>query len=68
MKIFIVYYCEGCWDYRVMFDSGGMFSFYIVFVVGLMIFIVYLYGLGSVYFLMLLVFMLIVMYDVVGVR
>ena len=67
-KIFTAYYREGRWDYRVMFDSGGMPSSHTSLVVGLTTSIVHQHGLGSVYFPLALAFSLIVMYDAAGVR
>jgi acid phosphatase family membrane protein YuiD len=67
-KLFTSSYREGTWDYKVMFDSGGMPSSHTALVVGLTTAIVHQYGLGSVYFPLSLVFTLIVMYDAAGVR
>lgn len=67
-KLFTAAYREGKWDYRVMFDSGGMPSSHTALVVGLTTSITYQYGLGSVYFPLSLAFTLIVMYDAAGVR
>ena len=67
-KIFTAYYREGRWDYRVMFDSGGMPSSHTALVVGLTTSISHQHGLGSVHFPMSLAFTLIVMYDAAGVR
>lgn len=67
-KLFTSWYREGNWDYRVMFDSGGMPSSHTALVVGLTTAIAHKFGLGSVYFPMSLAFSLIVMYDAAGVR
>ena len=67
-KVFTAYYREGHWDYKVMFDSGGMPSSHTSLVVGLTTSIAHQYGLGSVYFPLALAFTLIVMYDAAGVR
>lgn len=67
-KLFTAAYREGKWDYRVMFDSGGMPSSHTALVVGLTTSIAYQYGFGSVYFPLSLAFTLIVMYDAAGVR
>jgi len=67
-KLFTSSYREGTWDYKVMFDSGGMPSSHTALVVGLTTAIAYQYGLGSVYFPLSLAFTLIVMYDAAGVR
>lgn len=67
-KVFTAYYREGQWDYKVMFDSGGMPSSHTSLVVGLTTSIAHLHGLGSVYFPLSLAFTLIVMYDAAGVR
>jgi len=67
-KVFTAYYREGHWDYRVMFDSGGMPSSHTSLVVGLTTSIAHQHGLGSVYFPLALAFSLIVMYDAAGVR
>jgi len=67
-KLFTAWYREGKWDYKVMFDSGGMPSSHTALVVGLTTSIAYQFGLGSVYFPLSLAFTLIVMYDAAGVR
>lgn len=67
-KVFTAYYREGRWDYKVMFDSGGMPSSHTSLVVGLTTSIAHQYGLGSVHFPLALAFTLIVMYDAAGVR
>ena len=68
MKYFTAFYREGKWDWRVMFDSGGMPSSHTSLVVGLTTAIAYQYGLGSTFFPLSLAFSLIVMYDAAGVR
>ncbi len=68
MKYFTAFYREGKWDWRVMFDSGGMPSSHTSLVVGLTTAIGYQYGLGSTMFPLSLAFSLIVMYDAAGVR
>ena len=68
MKYFTAFYREGKWDWRVMFDSGGMPSSHTSLVVGLTTAIAYQYGLGSTLFPLSLAFSLIVMYDAAGVR
>lgn len=68
MKYFTAFYREGRWDWRVMFDSGGMPSSHTSLVVGLTTGIAYQYGLGSTLFPLSLAFSLIVMYDAAGVR
>ena len=68
MKYFTAFYREGRWDWRVMFDSGGMPSSHTSLVVGLTTAIGYQYGLGSTLFPLSLAFSLIVMYDAAGVR
>lgn len=68
MKYFTAFYREGRWDWRVMFDSGGMPSSHTSLVVGLTTGIAYQYGLGSTMFPLSLAFSLIVMYDAAGVR
>jgi len=67
-KVFTAYYRESHWDYKVMFDSGGMPSSHTALVVGLTTSIAHQYGLGSVHFPLALAFTLIVMYDAAGVR
>ena len=67
-KLFTAWYREGKWDYKVMFDSGGMPSSHTALVVGLTTSIAYQFGLGSAYFPISLAFTLIVMYDAAGVR
>ena len=67
-KLFTAWYREGKWDYKVMFDSGGMPSSHTALVVGLTTSIAYQFGLGSPFFPMSLAFTLIVMYDAAGVR
>ena len=67
-KLFTAWYREGTWDYKVMFDSGGMPSSHTALVVGLTTSIALQFGLGSVYFPLSLAFSLIVMYDAAGVR
>ena len=67
-KLFTSSYRDGKWDYKVMFDSGGMPSSHTALVVGLTTSIAHQYGLGSVYFPLSLAFTLIVMYDAAGVR
>lgn len=67
-KVFTAYYREGRWDYRVMFDSGGMPSSHTSLVVGLTTSLAHQHGLGSAYFPLALAFSLIVMYDAAGVR
>ena len=68
VKYFTAFYREGKWDWRVMFDSGGMPSSHTALVVGLTTAIAYQYGLGSTLFPLSLAFSLIVMYDAAGVR
>lgn len=68
MKYVTTFYREGKWDWRVMFDSGGMPSSHTSLVVGLTTAIAYQYGLGSTLFPLSLAFSLIVMYDAAGVR
>jgi len=68
MKYFTAFYRSGKWDYKVMFDSGGMPSSHTSLVVGLTTAIGYHYGLGSTLFPLSLAFSLIVMYDAAGVR
>lgn len=68
MKYVTAFYREGTWDWRVMFDSGGMPSSHTSLVVGLTTAIAYQYGLGSTLFPLSLAFSLIVMYDAAGVR
>jgi hypothetical protein len=68
MKYITTFYREGRWDWRVMFDSGGMPSSHTALVVGLTTGIAYTYGLGSTLFPLSLAFSLIVMYDAAGVR
>ena len=68
MKYVTTFYREGKWDWRVMFDSGGMPSSHTSLVVGLTTAIAYHYGLGSTLFPLSLAFSLIVMYDAAGVR
>ena len=68
MKYFTAFYREGKWDWRVMFDSGGMPSSHTSLVVGLTTAIGYQYGLSSTMFPLSLAFSLIVMYDAAGVR
>ena len=68
MKYFTAFYREGRWDWRVMFDSGGMPSSHTSLVVGLTTAIAYAYGLSSSLFPLSLAFSLIVMYDAAGVR
>ena len=68
MKYFTAFYRENAWDWRVMFDSGGMPSSHTALVVGLTTAIAYQYGLGSALFPLSLAFSLIVMYDAAGVR
>lgn len=68
MKYFTTFYREGKWDWRVMFDSGGMPSSHSSLVVGLTTAVAYGYGLGSALFPVSLAFSLIVMYDAAGVR
>lgn len=68
MKYVTTFYREGKWDWRVMFDSGGMPSSHSSLVVGLTTAIAYGYGLSSPLFPLALAFSLIVMYDAAGVR
>lgn len=68
MKYVTTFYREGKWDWRVMFDSGGMPSSHSSLVVGLTTAIAYGYGLSSTLFPLSLAFSLIVMYDAAGVR
>jgi len=68
VKYFTAFYRNGIWDYRVMFDSGGMPSSHTSLVMGLTTAIGYHYGLGSTLFPLSLAFSLIVMYDAAGVR
>lgn len=68
MKYVTTFYREGKWDWRVMFDSGGMPSSHTSLVVGLTTATAYQYGLGSTMFPLSLAFSLIVMYDAAGVR
>jgi len=68
MKYVTTFYREGRWDWRVMFDSGGMPSSHTSLVVGLTTAIAYGYGLSSVLFPSSLAFSLVVMYDAAGVR
>ena len=68
MKYFTAFYREGRWDWRVIFDSGGMPSSHTSLVVGLTTAIAYQHGLGSTLFPLSLAFSLIVMYDAAGVR
>lgn len=68
MKYVTTFYREGKWDWRVMFDSGGMPSSHTSLVVGLTTAIAYQYGLASPLFPLSLAFSLIVMYDAAGVR
>lgn len=68
LKYVTTFYKEGRWDWRVMFDSGGMPSSHTALVVGLTTGIAYQYGLGSTLFPLSLAFSLIVMYDAAGVR
>ena len=68
MKYVTTFYREGKWDWRVMFDSGGMPSSHSSLVVGLTTAVAYGYGLSSSLFPLALAFSLIVMYDAAGVR
>ena len=68
MKYVTTFYREGKWDWRVMFDSGGMPSSHSSLVVGLTTAVAYGYGLSSTLFPLALAFSLIVMYDAAGVR
>ena len=67
-KFFTNCYRKGLWDYRVMFDSGGMPSSHTSLVFSLTTALAFQFGLGSAYFPLALAFSLIVAYDAAGVR
>jgi uncharacterized protein len=67
-KFFTNCYRKGLWDYRVMFDSGGMPSSHTSLVFSLTTALAYQFGFGSAFFPLALAFSLIVAYDAAGVR
>ena len=67
-KVFTHYYVHQEWDISRCYSSGGMPSSHTSLVMGLTTAIATMYGLGSPFFAISIMFSMIVMYDATGVR
>lgn len=68
IKVIICFIQCKKWDYKKIFESGGMPSAHTAFVCALAYSIAWKYGISSDYFAIVFSFSLIVMYDAMGVR
>lgn len=68
MKVFLNFYVERKWDFRIMFASGGMPSSHTALCTALTTSVAICHGVADSLFPVCLGFSLIVMYDAIGVR